>query len=85
MAQVCRAEGRILLLEHGRGDRERLCRLQDWREDARAKKLGCHWNRAPRQLVEETGLKVSSARRGFFGIFHRIEAAPEKMSGATSD
>jgi hypothetical protein len=34
--------------------------------------------------VEEAGLEVSSARRGFFGIFHRIEAAPEKMSGAAS-
>jgi hypothetical protein len=65
-------------------DRERPCLLQDWREDARAKKLGCHWNRAQRQLVEEAGLEVSSARRGFFGIFHRIEAAPEKMSGVVS-
>jgi|SRR5829696_3958621 hypothetical protein len=50
----------------------------------RAKKLCCHWNRAQRQLVEEAGLEVSSARRGFFGIFHRIEAAPEKMSGVAS-
>lgn len=80
MARVCRADGRILLLEHGRSDREWLGRFQDRREDAHAKKLGCHWNREPRQLVEEAGLRVSSARRSFFGIFHRIEAAPEKMS-----
>lgn len=84
MARVCRADGRILLLEHGRSDRERLGRFQDRREVAHAKKLGCYWNREPRRLVEEAGLKVSSARRSFFGIFHRIEAAPEKISGAAS-
>jgi ubiquinone/menaquinone biosynthesis C-methylase UbiE len=32
------------------------------REDARTKNLGCHWNRAPRQLVEEAGLNPLSYR-----------------------
>ena len=33
MARVCKPEGRILLLEHGRSDREWLGRWQDRRDD----------------------------------------------------
>ncbi len=76
MARVCRPEGRILLVEHGRSDREWLARRQDRRDAAHAKQLGCHWNREPLKLVEEAGLRVGAARRSFFGIFHEIEAAP---------
>jgi len=76
MARVCRTNGKILLLEHGRSDREWLGRWQDCREDSFAKQLGCHWNREPLELVRESGLKVNEARRVVFGIFHPIEAQP---------
>ncbi len=76
MARVCKPEGRIFLLEHGRSDREWLGHWQDRREDSFAKRLGCHWNREPLQLVHQAGLKVATARRSFWGIFHEIEAAP---------
>lgn len=75
MARVSRPEGRVLLLEHGRSDRERLGRWQDRHEDQFAKPLGCHWNREPLDMVRKAGLAVTSARRFFFGIFHQIEAA----------
>jgi ubiquinone/menaquinone biosynthesis C-methylase UbiE len=77
MARVCRPEGKILLLEHGRSDREWLARWQDRRADRHAKQLGCHWNREPLELTKDAGLKVVRARRTFFGVFHRIEAKPE--------
>jgi ubiquinone/menaquinone biosynthesis C-methylase UbiE len=76
MARVCKPKGRILLLEHGRSDREWLGRLQDRRADRHAKQLGCHWNREPLQLVRHAGLNVIEAERSFFGIFHQIEAQP---------
>jgi ubiquinone/menaquinone biosynthesis C-methylase UbiE len=76
MARVCKPAGRILLLEHGRSDREWLARWQDRNVDKFAKPLGCHWNREPLKLVREAGLKVHAANRRFFGIFHTIEAAP---------
>jgi ubiquinone/menaquinone biosynthesis C-methylase UbiE len=76
MARVCRTNGKILLLEHGRSDREWLGRWQDRREDSFAKQLGCHWNREPFELVRKAGLKINAAQRFFFGIFHQIEAAP---------
>jgi ubiquinone/menaquinone biosynthesis C-methylase UbiE len=49
MARVFRTNGKILLLEHGRSDRERLAR---W-----------HWNREPLELAKHAGLKIVRARR----------------------
>ena len=74
MVRVCRTNGKILLLEHGRSDREWLGRWQDRREDSFAKQLGCHWNRETLKLAREAGLKVSNSRRLFFGVFHTIAA-----------
>jgi len=76
MAGVCRLEGKVLLLEHGRSDREPLGRWQDRHADQFAKPLGCHWNREPLDMVRKAGLEVNTARRFFLGIFHQIEAAP---------
>jgi ubiquinone/menaquinone biosynthesis C-methylase UbiE len=76
MARVCRDGGRILLLEHGRSDRDWIGRWQDRRADTHAKQLGCRWNREPLDLVLKAGLRVVSAERRFFGIFHMIEATP---------
>jgi len=87
MARVCRPEGKVLLLEHGRSDREWLGRWQDRHADQFAKPLGCHWNREPLELAGQTGLKVYRAKRNFFGIFQQIESlkmAPRPESGELS-
>lgn len=76
MSRVCRPGGRILLLEHGRSDREWLGRWQDRRSDRHAKRLGCRWNREPLDLVRLAGMTPVAAHRTFFGIFHTIEALP---------
>ena len=72
--RVCRAEARVLLLEHGRSNREWLGHWQDRHEDQFAKPLGCHWNREPLQLIKDAGLKVVKSRRSFLGVFHQIAA-----------
>jgi ubiquinone/menaquinone biosynthesis C-methylase UbiE len=76
MGRVCKPTGRILLLEHGRSDREWLGRWQDRREDSFAKHMGCHWNREPLEIAGNAGLRVVVVWRCFFGIFHLIEARP---------
>jgi ubiquinone/menaquinone biosynthesis C-methylase UbiE len=76
MARVCRPAGKVLLLEHGRSDREWLGRFQDRTADRHAKQLGCHWNRKSLDLVRQAGLRINKVQRVFFGIFHQIEAAP---------
>ena len=76
MRRVCRTDGKILLLEHGRSQRESIGRWQDRHEDSFAKRLGCHWNREPLELASQANLRVVVARHTFFGIFHVIEAKP---------
>ena len=76
MTRVCRPQGKVLLLEHGRSNREWLGRWQDRHADQFAKRLCCHWNREPLRLIRDAGLKIIQGRRNFFGIFHRIEAEP---------
>lgn len=76
MARVCRGSGRVLLLEHGRSDRERVGSWQDRKADGHARFLGCQWNREPLALLREAGLTPVAARRFFLGIFHEIEALP---------
>ncbi|HEX3034761.1 MAG TPA: class I SAM-dependent methyltransferase [Thermodesulfobacteriota bacterium] len=75
-ARVCKENGRILLLEHGRSDRRWLGRLQDRWAGRHAKSLGCHMNREPLELVRQAGLKIIRSQQYFFGMFHVIEAAP---------
>lgn len=82
MARVCRADGRILLLEHGRSDREWLGRWQDRRADRHAKALGCRWNREPLDLARQAGLKLEAAQRLFLGIIHIIDARPSSPAPA---
>jgi ubiquinone/menaquinone biosynthesis C-methylase UbiE len=79
MARVCRTSGKILLLEHGRSDREWLGRWQDRHADQFAKPLGCHWNREPLDFARKAGLMVNREQRLFFGIFYQIEASPRSM------
>jgi ubiquinone/menaquinone biosynthesis C-methylase UbiE len=74
MARVCKRGGRVLLLEHGRSDREWLGRWQDRRDERHARQLGCHWNRRPLAIVREAGLDVVFARRTFLGVFCEIVA-----------
>ena len=76
MARVCRIDGKILLLEHGRSNREWLGLWQDRRADRHAKQLGCHWNREPLELARGASLRIIKAQRVFLGIFHVIEAMP---------
>ncbi|MBX6378065.1 MAG: class I SAM-dependent methyltransferase [Clostridia bacterium] len=76
MARVCRADGRVLLLEHGRSDRPWLARWQDRKAPAPARRLGCHWNRDPLALVGRAGLEVLKAQRYALGMVYLIEARP---------
>lgn len=76
MPHVCKPAGRLLLLEHGRSDREWLGRWQDRQAARHAKRLRCQWNREPHALVRQGGLQLITARRTFFGVFHVTEPMP---------
>ncbi len=76
MKRVCRPDGRILLFEHGRSSVGLAGRMQDRFVDGHARRFGCHWNRDPRSLVQQAGLRLISDQRSLLGVMHLIEAAP---------
>jgi methyltransferase OMS1 len=51
-------EGKILLLEHGRGKWDWLNGLLDKSAEGHAKEFGCWWNRDMATIVKESGLEV---------------------------
>jgi ubiquinone/menaquinone biosynthesis C-methylase UbiE len=85
MARVCRSDGRLLLLEHGRSDRDWLGRWQDRQADRHARHLCCRWNREPLALVRRAGLRLVAVRRTFFGIFQLLEVVPDRASRPPQD
>ena len=76
MARVCRADGRILLLEHGLSTKNWLARFQHRTAPRHFRAVGCRWNQDTLALVEKAGLRIQSARRALLGILHAIEALP---------
>jgi ubiquinone/menaquinone biosynthesis C-methylase UbiE len=77
MARVCRIDGRILLLEHGRSHHKWVTRLQDW--DVQAKIISnCQWNRSYEDLIRQAGLSIVSIERHILGVYYLIEAKPPR-------
>lgn len=76
MRRVCKPDGRIQLLEHGRSSVRLFGWLQDRLADRQARAFGCHWNREPRQLVERASLRLVSDRTSLFGVVHVVETGP---------
>lgn len=81
MGRVCKADGRILLLEHGRSSRRWIGDFQDRHAERHARQLGCHWNREPPLLVRIAGLRILSGKRNFMGIFYRAVVTPQDFTG----
>lgn len=72
MARVCRSDGQILLLEHGRSDNRFIARYQEWRADAHYEKSGCRVTQEPLSVVREAGLSVDKSKSAQFGRITRI-------------
>jgi ubiquinone/menaquinone biosynthesis C-methylase UbiE len=78
MSRVCRSDGRILLLEHGRSSWRPIGWYQDRRAEKHASQFGCQWNRHPIQIAQNAGLQLEETRTYFFGVFAVIEARPAR-------
>ncbi|MFW6199185.1 MAG: class I SAM-dependent methyltransferase [Gemmatimonadota bacterium] len=76
MGRVCRPEGRILLLEHGRSDVGLLAGFQHWRADAHYEKHGCRWDQDPLEVVAQAGLPIRAHRSSLLGVLDAIETGP---------
>lgn len=78
MRRVCKPEGKILLIEHGRSTWGWVGKYQDRHVYEQIATGGCRWNQEPQELVKEAGIQILHAERAFAGIFHTITASPAK-------
>lgn len=78
MARVCRPDGHILLMEHGRSSSPVIAWLQERMAARHGRTLACQWTREPVDLVRQAGLTLIADRRRFFGVLHTIIAAPAR-------
>ncbi|MBI5839525.1 MAG: class I SAM-dependent methyltransferase [Chloroflexi bacterium] len=79
MRRVCKSDGQILLIEHGRSTWNLLGLYQDHHAHQMIEQGGCRWNQEPQELIREAGIKIIRAERALLGIFHTITASPEKI------
>ena len=84
MQRVCKADGKILLLEHGRSHYAWLSSILDKFAGLHAERWGCHWNRDILKLVEEAGLEVETLHRFHFGTTYYIIAKPKQPAPSSA-
>jgi ubiquinone/menaquinone biosynthesis C-methylase UbiE len=76
MKRVCKPDGRLLLLEHGRSSWGLIGRFQDRAVVGSIQRGGCRVNQEPQQIIQAAGLKITSVHRSLIGIFHVIQVSP---------
>lgn len=59
--------GRIVLLEHGRGEYGFVNKILDKRAEKRLKTWGCRWNLDIGEILDDSGLEIVEERRTHFG------------------
>jgi len=76
MARVCRPDGAVLLLEHGRSSAEPVARLQEWWAPRHYERHACRLTQRPTDVVDGSALSITSVSTALFGILTAIEARP---------
>ena len=76
MSNVCRPDGRILLLEHVLAPNPVLAWLQKKLTPGQVRRMGCHLDRPTDQLVREMGFPIEREDRRLFSIFRLIVMGP---------
>ena len=72
--------GRILLLEHGRGTWNWLNHVLDGLAPRHALEFGCIWNKDIGKIVEDSGLEIVEMKRMHFGTTWWIELRPRHQA-----
>ncbi|KAL7542347.1 hypothetical protein ACHAXR_012536 [Thalassiosira sp. AJA248-18] len=79
LQRVCKPNGKILLLEHGRS--KSYLGLSDYLDkhaERHAKNWGCVWNRDIDKIVESSGLKLEKLNNWHFGTTYYIVCTPSQ-------
>ncbi|GMM53235.1 putative RNA methyltransferase [Starmerella bacillaris] len=67
MADVLKPNGKIVLLEHGKGDWAMINNHLDRKAEKRAEEWGCRWNLDLDSIIEQSKLKVVQRKKYHFG------------------
>lgn len=73
MRRVCKPNGRILLLEHGRSSWEPLGKWLDRAAPTQYAEAGCRMNQDPRVAVKDAGLQMVWMERPLLGVAYLME------------
>lgn len=67
MRELLKPGGRIILLEHGRGNYDFINKILDRRAHKHSEKWGCRWNLDIGEIVDESGLEITEEKRAHLG------------------
>lgn len=85
MSRVCKPEGKILLLEHGRSKSwDFITRHLDKNAERHAKNWGCVWNRDLDDILERSGLQLERLRTFHFGTTYYVVCTPTVTEGSSN-
>lgn len=73
LGECVKDDGKILLIEHGRGTWTWINSLLDRTAVGRAKTFGCWWNRDLEKIIRDSGLEIVALKRKHFGTTWLIE------------
>jgi ubiquinone/menaquinone biosynthesis C-methylase UbiE len=76
MARVCKPDGAVLLLEHGRSDVDVIARAQEWWAPRHYERHACRLTQRPTDVVRGSALSITSVSTALFGILTAIAARP---------
>lgn len=85
MSRVCKPDGHLLLLEHGKGHWSRVNNYLDKWAPRHAKMWGCWWNRDIQRYLRLAGITIIKKDERHFGTTHYIVARPFKMMDELED
>eukprot|EP00943_MAST-04B_sp_MAST-4B-sp1_P009430 g9430.t1 len=77
MQRVCKPDGQILLLEHGKSHYNWLNNILDSNVARHAERWGCIWNRDINKLIEDSEMEVKDISRWHFGTTYVIKGKPK--------
>eukprot|EP00937_MAST-01D_sp_MAST-1D-sp2_P004356 g4356.t1 len=81
MRRVCKPDGKILLLEHGRSHYDWLNRILDRGADQHAQRWGCYWQKDIAGIVARSGMGVVDSSRWHFGTTYIYTLSPRPATG----
>ena len=77
MKRICKPDGKILLLEHGRSKTwPFITHYLDKNAERHAKNWGCVWNRDLDQIVQDSGLQIEIQHTWHFGTTYYMVCRP---------